>query len=54
MSEEKENSETESNKEEVRRERDELNKMGLNSTWDVLSEKKEKKEEEKKEFRGFK
>ncbi|MBD3340679.1 MAG: hypothetical protein GF353_16345 [Candidatus Lokiarchaeota archaeon] len=42
--------------EDVKEERNKLNKMGVSSTWNMLEsyKKKEKNENKKKEFRGFK
>jgi hypothetical protein len=55
MGNKKEDKEREKSKEEVQQARNDLDEMGLNSTWDLLKEgKKEKKEEEEKpEYRGF-
>lgn len=47
--------ETEDDSEDVQKERDELNKLGVSSTFNLLKEHKKDEEEEKKpEFRGFK
>jgi hypothetical protein len=49
------NMEEESDSEEVKKEKAQLDSLGVSSTWNLLSEtKKEKKEEKKTEFRGFK
>jgi hypothetical protein len=43
-----------SNSEEVKEERDQLNKLGVSDTWDILTKPGTKKKEEKKPaFRGF-
>ena len=43
-----------SNSEEVKEERDELNKLGVSETWNLLTKPDTKKKEEKKPaFRGF-
>ncbi len=47
--------EDESNSEEMKKEKAQLDDLGLSSTWNILTDsKKEKKEEKKTEFRGFK
>ena len=47
--------EEESDSEEVKKEKEQLDSLGVSSTWNVLTDsKKEKKEEKKTEFRGFK
>ncbi len=56
MVEEEESSmdEDNSNSEEVKEERDELNKLGVSETWNLLTKPDTKKKEEKKPaFRGF-
>ena len=48
------NIEDETDSEDVKKEKDQLDRLGVSSTWDVLTDsKKEKKEEKKPEFRGF-
>lgn len=43
-----------SNSEDVKEERDQLNKLGVSDTWDILTKPDAKKKEEKKPvFRGF-
>lgn len=43
-----------SNSEDVKEERDQLNKLGVSDTWDILTKPDTKKKEEKKPaFRGF-
>lgn len=43
-----------SNSEEVKEERDQLNKLGVSETWNLLTKPDTKKKEEKKPtFRGF-
>ena len=43
-----------SNSEDVKEERDQLNKLGVSDTWDILTKPgNKKKEEEKPAFRGF-
>ena len=43
-----------SNSEEVKDERDQLKKLGVSDTWDILTKPDTKKKEEKKPaFRGF-
>jgi hypothetical protein len=47
--------EEESDSEEVKKEKAQLEELGVSDTWNILTDsKKEKKEEKKTEFRGFK
>ena len=48
--------EEQENEHDVQKEKERMEKLGVSSTWDVLSEpdKKKKKPEEKREFKGFK
>lgn len=56
MAEEEEfENEQDSDSEDVKKEKAQLNDLGVSSTWNILTDsKKEKKEEKKPEFRGFK
>ncbi len=48
------NNEEETDSEDVKKEKEQLESLGVSSTWNVLTDsKKEKKEEKKPEFRGF-
>lgn len=55
MENKKEDKEREKSKGEVQQARDDLDEMGVNSTWDLLKEgkKEEEEEEDKPEYRGF-
>ncbi len=46
--------ENQENEHDVQKEKDEIERLGVTSTWNLLSESKPKKNtEEKKEFKGF-
>jgi len=46
--------EDQENEHDVQKEKDEIERLGVSSTWNLLSESKPKKnKEEKKEFKGF-
>ena len=53
-SEEEDMDEDSSSSEDVKEERDQLNKLGVSDTWEILTKPDTKKKEEKKPaFRGF-
>jgi len=46
--------ENQENEHDVQKEKDEIERLGVSSTWNLLSESKSKKKiEEKREFKGF-